>query len=74
MNQLQFHIDVRDQGTEESLVGYPKYAHDEEQAHRMAEEAVRDLQTANEPGEYMVVVSLEGKDPVSSQVVVVTPN
>lgn len=74
MNQLQFHIDVRDQGTEQSVAGYPKYAHSEQRANRMAEEAARELEIANEPGEFIVVVSLEGKDPISSQVIIVKSN
>lgn len=40
----------------------------------MAEEAARELEIANEPGEFIVVVSLEGKDPISSQVIIVKSN
>ena len=73
MNRVRFHIDVRPAGADQSLSGYPKHAADEIRAHALAEQAARDLETANKPGEYLVTVSLEGKAPVSSQVVIVTP-
>jgi len=67
----ELHIDVCPCGDTQSLAGYPKYAKDEAHAHLLAEDAVAKLLQSADPGEYFVIVSLNGQKPVSTQVVAV---
>ena len=67
-----FRIDVCRFGSTESIYGYLQYATDEAHAHALAEQAARELELSNRPGEYFVAVS-EGEAPVASQIIVVTP-
>jgi len=66
-----FRIQVCRNPSNESLSGYPKYASNEVRAHAIAEDAVRELQSARDPGEYLITVSLKDTTPLGTQVVVV---
>ena len=54
----------------ESVLGYPKHASSETRAHAFAEQAARELQSAGNPGEYLVAVRV-GQTPIATQIVLV---
>ena len=70
-DESPFQIQVFRSPSEENLSGYPKYANNEVRAHAIAEEAVQELQSGGDPGEYLIAVLLKDTTPLGTQVVVV---
>ena len=70
MSSKAYVVDVCLSAGTESVLGYPKHASSEARAHAFAEQAVRELQSAGKPGEYLVAVSV-GQTPIATQIVLV---
>ena len=70
-DESTFQIQVFRSPSEEILSGYPKYANNEVRAHAIAEEAVQELQSGGDPGEYLIAVSLKDTTSLGTQVVII---
>jgi len=73
MTPEEYRVDVRSCVNDLSQDGYPKYAKDQLRAHALAECAANELDESAPPGEYMIAVTIDGKTPIATQVVIV-PN